>query len=92
MENEENIRINKYLSQAGVLSRRKADEAISRGEVRINGVIAVSGDKVSPGIRLSIWENQLLPRKWNELSSLITSHWDLYAPLKMRIKTVSSGR
>ena len=49
MENEENIRINKYLSQAGVLSRRKADEAISRGEVRINGVIAVSGDKVSPG-------------------------------------------
>ena len=43
------VRINKYLSQAGVLSRRKADEAIERGDVLINGVTAVAGDKVKPG-------------------------------------------
>ena len=42
------IRINKFLSQAGVLSRRKADEAITRGEITINGRVAVSGDKVLP--------------------------------------------
>ena len=46
---EDKIRINKYLSQAGVLSRRKADEAIERGEVEINGVMATSGAKVSSG-------------------------------------------
>ena len=46
---EDKIRINKYLSQAGVLSRRKADEAIERGEVEINGIMASSGAKVSPG-------------------------------------------
>ena len=46
---EDKIRINKYLSQAGVLSRRKADEAIERGEVEINGIMATSGAKVSPG-------------------------------------------
>ena len=43
------IRINKYLSQAGVLSRRKADEAVERGEVMINGLTAFAGDKVMPG-------------------------------------------
>ncbi len=52
MEQDE-IRINKYLSQAGVLSRRKADEAIERGEVLINGVTAVAGDKVKPGDEVS---------------------------------------
>ena len=45
----EGIRINKYLSQAGVLSRRKADEAVDRGDVTINGRVAISGDKVTPG-------------------------------------------
>ena len=50
---QEEIRINKYLSQAGVLSRRKADEAIERGEVLINGVTAVAGDRVKPGDEVS---------------------------------------
>ncbi|MCR5228353.1 MAG: pseudouridine synthase [Eubacterium sp.] len=45
----EGIRINKYLSQAGVLSRRKADEAVDRGDVTINGRVAISGDKVNTG-------------------------------------------
>ena len=45
----EGIRINKYLSQAGVLSRRKADEAVDRGDITINGRVAISGDKVNPG-------------------------------------------
>ena len=45
----EGIRINKYLSQAGVLSRRKADEAVDRGDITINGRVAISGDKVTPG-------------------------------------------
>ncbi len=48
-KNIDGIRINKYLSQAGVLSRRKADEAIERGEIRINGILATNGDRVMPG-------------------------------------------
>ena len=48
-KNIDGIRINKYLSQAGVLSRRKADEAIERGEIRINGSLAANGDRVMPG-------------------------------------------
>ena len=48
MNSENSIRINKYLSQAGVLSRRKADEAIEQGLITINGITAVAGDKVDP--------------------------------------------
>ena len=46
---DQGVRINKYLSQAGVLSRRKADEAVENGEIRINGQIATNGDRIFPG-------------------------------------------
>ena len=43
----ENIRINKYLSEHGVCSRREADELIAAGRVNIDDRVAVMGDKVS---------------------------------------------
>ena len=43
------IRINKFLSEAGVCSRREADRRIENGEITINGRVAVNGDKVEPG-------------------------------------------
>jgi len=49
MESREGPRINKYLSTAGVASRRAADRIVSDGRVTINGRIAVLGDRVSPG-------------------------------------------
>lgn len=48
MENE-GIRINKYLSEAGVCSRREADRQIEAGNVTIDGRVAVMGDRVQPG-------------------------------------------
>lgn len=45
-QKEEAVRINKYLSDAGICSRREADKYISEGKVTINGVIAVMGSKV----------------------------------------------
>lgn len=43
------VRINKYLSEAGVCSRRAADELIASGRVVIDGVVAVMGSKVLDG-------------------------------------------
>lgn len=34
------VRLNRYLSQCGASSRRKADELIERGEVSVNGLVA----------------------------------------------------
>ncbi|MBI5529996.1 MAG: rRNA pseudouridine synthase [Candidatus Doudnabacteria bacterium] len=41
-------RVQKFISQAGVASRRKAEEFIKSGQVLINGRKAKLGDKVNP--------------------------------------------
>jgi 23S rRNA pseudouridine2604 synthase len=46
---ESGIRINKYLSEAGVCSRREADRQIAAGKVTIDGIAAQTGTKVLPG-------------------------------------------
>lgn len=46
MEQQEGIRINKFLSEAGVCSRREADRALEAGQIRIGGRVAVLGDRV----------------------------------------------
>jgi len=44
------IRLNKFLSTAGVLSRRKADQMIEEGRVSVNGKVVVGlGLKIDPG-------------------------------------------
>lgn len=44
---DNNIRINKFLSQTGFCSRREADQYIVDGRVTINGTIAVIGSKIN---------------------------------------------
>ena len=44
---DEKIRINKYLSEAGICSRREADRMIEEGRITVNGKKAESGQKVS---------------------------------------------
>ncbi len=49
-ENSELIRLNKYLSNAGIASRREADTLIESGAVRVNGQIVTQlGFKIKPG-------------------------------------------
>lgn len=45
---EDKIRLQKFLADAGVASRRKAEELIAAGKVRVNGEIAGIGAKVDP--------------------------------------------
>lgn len=42
------IRLQKFLSEAGVASRRKAEEMIRNGSVKVNGTVAQIGDSVDP--------------------------------------------
>ncbi len=42
-------RINKYISESGMCSRREADRYIEQGNVRIDGRRATPGDQVFPG-------------------------------------------
>ena len=45
---ENKIRLQKFLSEAGVASRRKAEEMIKNGAVKVNGITAQIGDSVDP--------------------------------------------
>lgn len=45
----EKTRINKYLSQCGVCSRREADRMLEEGRIFINGLCAKKGDGVAEG-------------------------------------------
>lgn len=42
------VRLQKLLSECGVASRRKSEELISQGKVKVNGRVAKIGDKVNP--------------------------------------------
>lgn len=48
------IRINKFLSDQGIASRRKADNLIERGLVSINGKPITLGSKVSAGDKVTV--------------------------------------
>ncbi len=45
---DEKIRLQKYLAECGIASRRKSEELIAAGKVKVNGVTASIGDKVNP--------------------------------------------
>ncbi len=46
----ETMRIQRALARAGIASRRKAEELVSAGRVRINGEVAETGQSVNPAV------------------------------------------
>ncbi len=44
----EKIRLQKYFTDCGVLSRRAAEEEVKAGKVKVNGIQANLGDKIDP--------------------------------------------
>ena len=49
---ENSIKIQKYFSDCGVMSRRAAEEAIKKGLVRVNGEVVSEGERIIPGVDL----------------------------------------
>ncbi len=60
------IRLNKFISESGMCSRREADEHIERGRVFINKKRAVIGDQVHVGDRVVVNGIALEPRKGDD--------------------------
>ena len=44
----EQIRLQKFLAEAGIASRRKCEELIENGKIKVNGKLATIGLKVNP--------------------------------------------
>ncbi len=64
MSLKKTIRLNKFISESGICSRRDADRFIEQGNVRINGKCAAIGDQVSPRDRVKVNGQEIEP--WDE--------------------------
>lgn len=53
-QKKEPVRLNKYLAEAGVCSRREADKLIESGKVTVDGRTAIMGMRVTPGQRVKV--------------------------------------
>lgn len=51
-ETEAAVRLNKYLAQSGICSRREADRLIAEGKVLVDGQQAQAGMKILPGQKI----------------------------------------
>lgn len=63
MSSDQLTRLNKYLSEVGYCSRRKADALIEQGRVTINGEIPEMGTKVSPEDEVRVNGELIVPPK-----------------------------
>ena len=48
------IRLNKYLAECGICSRREADKLIAEGRVCVNGTVAVNGQKITTSDSITV--------------------------------------
>lgn len=57
-------RLQKYMADCGLMSRRAAEEEIRKGLVTVNGVPAELGTKVTPGVNQVLYKNRkvVMPR------------------------------
>ena len=57
------MRINKYLSQIGICSRREADKLVDSGRIKVNNEIAILGTKIKEGDKITIDNKLIKPKK-----------------------------
>ena len=57
------MRINKYLSQIGICSRREADKLIDSDRVKVNNEIAELGTKIKKGDKITIDNKEIIEPK-----------------------------
>jgi 23S rRNA pseudouridine2605 synthase len=50
MASAESVRVQKFIADAGVCSRRAAEALIAQNEVWVNGKVATPGQKITPGV------------------------------------------
>ena len=54
----EKIRLSKYFTDCGVMSRRAAEEEIKAGRITVNGHVAELGEKIDPEQDEVIWRGK----------------------------------
>ena len=69
---EKEIRLQKYLANNGILSRRKAEEAIIQGKVKVDGkVVKELGTKINPLINKVEYQDKLVKNEEEKVYILL---------------------
>lgn len=69
---EELVRINKYFTDCGILSRRAAEEEIAKGRVKVNGNVAELGQKIDPKKDVVEYKGErIMPRKGEKFTYIL---------------------
>lgn len=68
---DESMRLNKYISESGICSRREADRFIEQGNVFINGKRAGVGDQVFAGDLVKVNGQVIEPREADSLVFIV---------------------
>ncbi len=68
------IRLNKFFSDSGICSRRKADEQILAGRVKINGQTAIPGSLVDPNRDMVTVDDRIIEKTGERI------YYALYKP------------
>jgi len=61
----EAVRLQKYISECGVMSRRAAEKAIENNEIKVNGKPAVIGQKINPMKDTVLYNGKTISKKRN---------------------------
>ena len=64
--NRRPMRLNKYISESGIASRREADAWIAAGRVTVNGKAAALGTQIAEGDRVAV-DGRALPERRREI-------------------------
>ena len=79
----EEIRLQKYLANQGICSRRKAEEHILNGEIKVNGkVVTELGKKINPIKDKVYFKNQIVKEKEKNIYILLNKPIDYVTTVK----------
>lgn len=62
-QSADGVRLNKYLSEAGLCSRREADRLIEAGRVSVDGRVAAQGQRIAQGQRVVVDGREVIPEQ-----------------------------
>ena len=68
----EEIRLQKYIADCGITSRRKAEELIKQGKIKVNGnIVTELGTKINPQKDVVLYENRQIKQEKNYVYILL---------------------
>ena len=67
------VRINKFFTDCGILSRRAAEEEIEKGRVKVNGKVAELGQKIDPKRDVVEYKGERIRPRRNEKYTYVHS-------------------